>query len=155
MNESYPDLRVTEPETSSLPELPDLMMCAYLLARETATFCLPIRAPCRPSAHPGARRHHAPVSDPLARSRAGPGPHQTNVQLEAVCHRLAEERVSKFSSVDITFETREVHLGDIEVIPTPGHTPGSLGAFASSRRSERHICSQATRCSRAEAAATL
>jgi glyoxylase-like metal-dependent hydrolase (beta-lactamase superfamily II) len=42
-----------------------------------------------------------------------------------VCHRLAEPTVSKFGSVDITFETRDVHLSDIEVIPTPGHTPGS------------------------------
>jgi len=42
-----------------------------------------------------------------------------------VCHRLAEKIVSKFSSVDITFETRDVHLGDIEVIPSPCHTPGS------------------------------
>jgi glyoxylase-like metal-dependent hydrolase (beta-lactamase superfamily II) len=42
-----------------------------------------------------------------------------------VCHQLAEETVSQFSPVDLTFETRELHLGAIEVIPTPGHTPGS------------------------------
>jgi glyoxylase-like metal-dependent hydrolase (beta-lactamase superfamily II) len=27
--------------------------------------------------------------------------------------------------VDLTFQRRELHLGDIEVIPTPGHTDGS------------------------------
>jgi hydroxyacylglutathione hydrolase len=41
------------------------------------------------------------------------------------CHRLAEKTVSEFGPVDYAFEAREVHLGDIEVIPTPGHTPGS------------------------------
>jgi hydroxyacylglutathione hydrolase len=42
-----------------------------------------------------------------------------------VAHRLAEERTSKFSAVDLPFDKRELQLGNIEVIPSPGHTPGS------------------------------
>ncbi len=41
------------------------------------------------------------------------------------CHRLEEKAVSEACPVDLTFQTREIHLGDIEVIPTPGHTDGS------------------------------
>ena len=34
--------------------------------------------------------------------------------------------------VDTEFEEREVHLGNVELIPTPGHTPGSTCFFVSS-----------------------
>jgi glyoxylase-like metal-dependent hydrolase (beta-lactamase superfamily II) len=42
------------------------------------------------------------------------------------CHRLEEPAVSKVTPVDYTFDKRETRPGDIEVIPTPGHTPGSV-----------------------------
>ena len=41
------------------------------------------------------------------------------------CHALEAAAVRKTCPVDLTFENRECHLGDIEVIPTPGHTDGS------------------------------
>ena len=41
------------------------------------------------------------------------------------CHKLEEAAISASCPVDITFSNREFHLGDIEVIPTPGHTDGS------------------------------
>ncbi len=41
------------------------------------------------------------------------------------CHRIEEDAVRGVTPVDVTFESREVHPGGIEVIPTPGHTPGS------------------------------
>lgn len=41
------------------------------------------------------------------------------------CHALEEEAIGKACPVDLTFDKRELHLGDIEVIPTPGHTEGS------------------------------
>jgi glyoxylase-like metal-dependent hydrolase (beta-lactamase superfamily II) len=34
--------------------------------------------------------------------------------------------VSKAAAVYCTFDKRETRLGNIEVIPTPGHTPGSV-----------------------------
>lgn len=41
------------------------------------------------------------------------------------CHKLEEAAISAVCPVDLTFSNREFHLGDIEVIPTPGHTDGS------------------------------
>jgi len=42
------------------------------------------------------------------------------------CHRLEEPSISKVTSVDCLFDKREALLKDIEVIPTPGHTDGSV-----------------------------
>jgi glyoxylase-like metal-dependent hydrolase (beta-lactamase superfamily II) len=41
------------------------------------------------------------------------------------CHRLEEPSISKFAPVDNQFNKREVVNG-IEVLPTPGHTDGSV-----------------------------
>jgi glyoxylase-like metal-dependent hydrolase (beta-lactamase superfamily II) len=41
------------------------------------------------------------------------------------CHKLEVKAIQLYSPVDLTFDARETHLGDIEVIPTPGHTSGS------------------------------
>src|SRR5262249_14929405 len=125
MKQIYPDLWVTEPEQLT-PDLPDLTLYAYLLVRKTGNVLF-----CR-SAHDADHRHIKEL---------GGGTHQylthwheaasvlarikEMFRSKLACHRLAETAVSKFSSVDVTFERREVHLGDIEVIPTPGHTPGS------------------------------
>lgn len=40
-------------------------------------------------------------------------------------HVREQAEFARICSPDILFEEREVHLGNIEVIPTPGHTPGS------------------------------
>jgi hydroxyacylglutathione hydrolase len=125
MKQIYPDLWVTEPE-HPLPDLPDLMMCAYLLVRDTSNVLL-----CRSEHHADHRHirdlggithqyltHWHEAAPGLARIKGTFGS-------KLVCHRLAEKIVSKFSTVDATFETRGVHLGDIEVIPSPGHTAGS------------------------------
>ena len=123
MRQIYPDLWVTEPE-HPLPDLPDLMMCAYLLVRETGNVLF-----CRSEHHADHRHiqelggithqyltHWHEAAPSLARIKQ-------MFASKLVCHRLAEERVSKFSSVDVTFETRDVHLGDIEVIPSPRSHP--------------------------------
>ena len=41
------------------------------------------------------------------------------------CHKLEVKAVKSYCLVDVTFDARETHLGNIEVIPTPGHTSGS------------------------------
>ena len=125
MKQIYPDLWITEPE-HALPELPDLMMCAYLLVRPTGNVLF-----CRSEHDADHRRirelggithqyltHWHEAAPGLARIKDMFGS-------KLVCHRLAEEIVGKFAAVDVAFDTRHVHLGDIEVIPTPGHTPGS------------------------------
>ena len=42
------------------------------------------------------------------------------------CHANEEPSISKSCPVDIVFSERTVHFSGIEVIPTPGHTDGSL-----------------------------
>jgi hydroxyacylglutathione hydrolase len=125
MKQIYPDLWVTEPE-HALPELPDLMMCAYVLVRETGNVLF-----CR-SEHHGDHRHIRELGGIKHQylthwHEAAPGLARIKEMFgsKLLCHRLAKAIVSRFAAVDVTFETRDVHLGDIEVIPTPGHTPGS------------------------------
>ncbi|QOC24040.1 MBL fold metallo-hydrolase [Wenzhouxiangella sp. AB-CW3] len=40
-------------------------------------------------------------------------------------HRAERESWSKVRAPDEVFDQRGIHLGNIEVIPTPGHSPGS------------------------------
>lgn len=42
------------------------------------------------------------------------------------CHKLEESSVKSIATVDYLFYKRETLLGNIEVIPTPGHTDGSV-----------------------------
>ena len=125
MKQIYPDLWVTEPEQFS-PDLPDLALCAYLLVRETGNVLF-----CR-SEHDADHRHIKELGGITHQylthwHEAAPGLASIKKIFgsKLACHQLAEAAVSKFSSVDVTFETRDVHLGDIEVIPSPGHTAGS------------------------------
>lgn len=125
MKQIYPDVWVTEPERLT-PDLPDLMVYGYLLVRETGNVLF-----CR-SEHDADHRHIQDLGGITHQylthwHEAAPGLARIKDMFgsKLVCHRLAEKTVSKFSPVDITFETRDVHLGDIEVIPSPGHTPGS------------------------------
>lgn len=125
MKQIYPDLWVTEPEQLA-PELPDLRLYAYLLVRATGNVLF-----CRCEHH--ADHQHIEELGGITHQylthwhEAAPGLARIKKMFDSklACHRRAEAAVSKFSSVDVTFEMRDVHLGDIEVIPSPGHTPGS------------------------------
>jgi glyoxylase-like metal-dependent hydrolase (beta-lactamase superfamily II) len=55
------------------------------------------------------------------------------------CHRLEEPTVSEEAPVDCTFDKREIVPGNIEVIPTPGHTPGSVCFLASSEEGKNYL----------------
>lgn len=54
-------------------------------------------------------------------------------------HSRELEVFSRYRRPDILFERREVHLGNIEVIPTPGHTPGSTSFFVRSPHGKRYL----------------
>jgi len=41
------------------------------------------------------------------------------------CHASEVRAIGSYCQVDVTFDTHETHLGNIEVVPTPGHTSGS------------------------------
>lgn len=62
--------------------------------------------------------HRDEAGPPLARIKQMIG-------CQLCCHRLEEQAVSQWCAVDVLFQAREMFLGDIEVIPTPGHTDGS------------------------------
>jgi hydroxyacylglutathione hydrolase len=125
MRQIYPDLWVTEPEHFA-PEVPDLTLHAYFLVRETGNVLF-----CR-SEHHADHRHIKELGGITHQylthwHEAAPGLARIKQMFgsKLACHRLAEAAVRKFSPVDVTFEMRDVHLGDIEVIPSPGHTAGS------------------------------
>ncbi|WCM91305.1 MBL fold metallo-hydrolase [Acidovorax sp. NCPPB 2350] len=44
---------------------------------------------------------------------------------ELCCHAREAQAIRSICPVDVTFDAHETHMGDIEVIPTPGHTSGS------------------------------
>jgi glyoxylase-like metal-dependent hydrolase (beta-lactamase superfamily II) len=50
------------------------------------------------------------------------------------CHKL-----DAAPPVDVAFEKREVHLGNIELIPTPGHTLGSTSFHVSSPTGRHYL----------------
>ena len=55
------------------------------------------------------------------------------------CHRLEEPSIGKVTSVDCLFDKRESLLADIEVIPTPGHTDGSVCFLVRSVHGKRYL----------------
>jgi len=55
------------------------------------------------------------------------------------CHRLDAAAADSTCPVDVAFEEREIHLGAVELIPTPGHSPGSTCFFVSSPAGRKYL----------------
>ncbi|MBV9458876.1 MAG: MBL fold metallo-hydrolase [Bradyrhizobium sp.] len=74
------------------------------------------------------------------RDEAGPALAEIKEQFSAKlwCHRLEEPSISKFARVDNQFDKREVVNG-IEVIPTPGHTDGSVCFLVRSQHGKTYL----------------
>lgn len=129
MKQIYPDLWQTVAEHP----FPTLTTHAYLLVREEGNVLF------YSTGHAHEHRHIADLGG-LTRQylshkdEVGPalGSIKDMFGSTLCCHRLEVEAVEKESPVDLAFDSREVHLGNIEVIPTPGHTPGSTCYLVSS-----------------------
>lgn len=122
MKQIYPDLWQTNPEHP----FPQLTTHAYLLVRSAGNVLF------YSSGHSDEYQHIqelAGITHQYLSHRDEAGPALVRIKQlfgsKLCCHRLEERAVSEACPVDLTFQTREIHLGDIEVIPTPGHTDGS------------------------------
>jgi glyoxylase-like metal-dependent hydrolase (beta-lactamase superfamily II) len=125
MKQLYPDLWQTAPE-HPVPAYPRLTTHAYLLVRRGGNVLL--YSSGLSAEHPRIRKlgglthqylsHRDEVGPALARIKEA-------FRSRLCCHRLEEPAAREFCPVDLTFDRREVHLDDVEVIPTPGHTSGS------------------------------
>jgi len=55
------------------------------------------------------------------------------------CHRLEREDCAAYCEPDLLFDQRARWLHDLEVIPTPGHSPGSTCFLASSTTGKHYL----------------
>jgi hypothetical protein len=58
---------------------------------------------------------------------------------ELCCHRLEEPAIRRSAPVDCLFDEREVRFGNIEIIPTPGHTNGSVCFLVRSHHGQTYL----------------
>ncbi|WP_339832967.1 MBL fold metallo-hydrolase [uncultured Parvibaculum sp.] len=125
MKQIYPDLWQTAPE-QPVAEAPSLVTHAFLLTREDGNvlfYSSGHTAEHRRIAELGGLRrqylsHQDEVGPALAEIKEKFGS-------ELVSHGAEKQEVGKAVAPDRTFDARETHLGNIEIIPTPGHTRGS------------------------------
>ncbi len=55
------------------------------------------------------------------------------------CHRREEAAIARYAPVDELFDERETKFGNIEIIPTPGHTDGSVCFFVRSPTGKNYL----------------
>lgn len=58
---------------------------------------------------------------------------------ELCCHIKEEPIIARSCPVDITFSERAIHFSGIEVIPTPGHTDGSISFLYNSPHGRTYL----------------
>ena len=129
MKQIYPDLWQTRAEHP----FPGVNSHAYLLVRETGNILLYNSSIREEYEHIEALggvafqflSHMDEVGPNLAEIKSRFGS-------KLCCHRFEESAVRKATSVDYLFDRREKFLGDMEVIPTPGHTAGSVCFYVDS-----------------------
>jgi glyoxylase-like metal-dependent hydrolase (beta-lactamase superfamily II) len=136
MKQIYPDLWQTQAEHPFF----GVTSHAYLLARDTGNILLYSTGLTKEYKHiqklGGITHQYLSHSD-----EAGPA----LVEIKKIfgsklcCHRLEEPAVSKAAPVDCIFDKRETMPGNVEVIPTPGHTPGSLCFLADSADGKTYL----------------
>lgn len=135
LKQLYPDRWQTSLE-HPLPDFPEVISHAYLLVREEGNvlFYSTGREDINP-ADDTADLEHIRELGGIKRQylchwhEAVPAMEHIRQMFgaELSCYAPEQGAIRKASGVqaDLTFREREMHPGDIEAIPTPGHTPGS------------------------------
>lgn len=136
MKQIYPDLWQTGPEHP----FPNLTTHSYFLVRGAGNVLF------YSSGNSDDHQHMQELGGIIRqylshRDEAGPPLVRIKQMFDSTlcCHRLEEKAVGKVCPVDFTFQTREIHLGDIEIIPTPGHTDGSTCFFFKSPHGKTYL----------------
>lgn len=136
MRQIQPDLWETEAERP----FPGLITHAYLLTRDDGNVLFyntshagEIEAM---AAHGGVPHQFLSHQDEL-----GPSLKKIRARFDTRLggHRREAEAFAKFVAPDILFDGREVLLGNVEVIPTPGHTSGSTCFLVESPEGKRYL----------------
>ncbi len=136
MKQIYPDLWQTQAEHPFF----GVTSHAYLLARDTGNILLYSTGLAEEYKHiqklGGITHQYLSHSD-----EAGPALAEIKKRFgsKLCCHRLDEPAVRKAVPVDCIFDKRETMPGNVEVIPTPGHTPGSVCFLASSAEGKKYL----------------
>lgn len=122
MRQIRPDLWETEAERP----LPGLITHAYLLTREGGNLLFYNTSHVQEIE---AMAELGGVARQFLSHRDELGPSLETIRerfgAELGGHRAEAEDFARFRAPDIFFDRREVLPGDVEVIPAPGHTPGS------------------------------
>jgi glyoxylase-like metal-dependent hydrolase (beta-lactamase superfamily II) len=137
MRQIYPDLWQTTPEH---PFGEHMSTHAYLLLRDEGNVLFYNSAIVADydniAALGGIRRQYLSHKDEV-----GPSLVEIRERFGALlcCHKLDAGALHGICPVDVVLERRETHLGGLEIIPTPGHTPGSTCFLFASRYGKRYL----------------
>ncbi|MCI0995684.1 MBL fold metallo-hydrolase [Pseudomonas corrugata] len=55
------------------------------------------------------------------------------------CHELEAASIKRYTTIDGLFDKRETRFGRVEIIPTPGHTDGSVCFFVHSPFGKKYL----------------
>jgi glyoxylase-like metal-dependent hydrolase (beta-lactamase superfamily II) len=136
MKQIYPDLWQTRAEHPFF----GVTSHAYLLSRDTGNVLL--YSTGLPEEYEQIQKLGGITHQYLSHSdEAGPALAEIKKRFgsKLCCHRLEEPTVSRAAPVDCIFDKRETMPGNVEVIPTPGHTPGSVCFLAGAAEGKKYL----------------
>ena len=139
MRQIYPDLWQSQVD-NPIPGAPQVNTHAYLLTRDGGNllfYATALESEHQAIADLGGITHH------YLSHRDEVGPHLATIRnrfgSKLVAHRAEKEDVSAAAPVDLLLDGHELHHGVVEVIPTPGHSPGSVCYFIHSPHGQRYL----------------
>lgn len=139
MRQIYPDLWQSQVD-NPIPGAPEVNTHAYLLTRTAGNllfYATALESEHQAIAELGGMTHqYLSHQDEV-------GPHLAVIRnrfgSKLVAHEAEKEVVGAAAPIDILLSRREVHHGLVEIIPTPGHSPGSVCYFIHSPHGQRYL----------------